>query len=354
MPIHSFGATLMWRVARTVSIFAATALAGCSAPDTTGPSSSTPAKAFEIFWAQFDSTYSYFDYKAYDWNAARQSAEPDALASKDIESLIPILQRMVSPLKDGHIKFTNAGGISISSYVSPARRNWDQATWKVYADRAGWTQTANSLGYGRFGDIAYIAVGIWNPSLFGTAQLDGILDQIRDSKALILDVRPNEGGDDILALDFAARFMSSERVVQYTKSRNGPRHSDFGPLRERRVARRGAWQYTKPVYLLIGRASASSNETFILALKGLPNVTVLGDTTAGSSGNPKTFQLGGGWSFSVPQWIAYTPDMKVIEWNGIAPDVVVAIPPGTLDGAVDPVIDEAIRRASTPSLNSSQ
>jgi C-terminal processing protease CtpA/Prc len=46
--------------------------------------------------------------------------------------------------------------------------------------------------------------------------------------------------------------------------------------------------------------------------------------------------------------------MKVIEWNGIAPDVVVAIPPGTLDGAVDPVIDEAIRRASTPSLNSSQ
>jgi C-terminal processing protease CtpA/Prc len=72
----------------------------------------------------------------------------------------------------------------------------------------------------------------------------------------------------------------------------------------------------------------------------------MGDTTAGSSGNPKSFSLGGGWQFSVPQWIGYTREMEVIEWNGITPDVVVSIPPGSWEARRDPVIEAALTRAN--------
>jgi C-terminal processing protease CtpA/Prc len=167
---------------------------------------------------------------------------------------------------------------------------------------------------------------------------------VRDSRALILDVRPNGGGDELLALDAAARFVTAERVVTYSRWRVGPHHDDLSSPRARTVAPRGPWAFTKPVFLLVGAASASANESFIAALAGLPNVVVLGDTTAGSSASPREFFLGGGWRFTVPQTITYTAGMAEIEWRGIAPDVYVPVPAGSWEARVDPVLEAALAR----------
>jgi C-terminal processing protease CtpA/Prc len=68
----------------------------------------------------------------------------------------------------------------------------------------------------------------------------------------------------------------------------------------------------------------------------------MGDTTGGSSGNPGFFDLDDGWSFGVPRWIAYTADQRVIEWNGIAPDIVVPVTAAQFEGNTDPVISAAL------------
>ncbi len=86
---------------------------------------------------------------------------------------------------------------------------------------------------------------------------------------------------------------------------------------------RGAWQYTGRVLLLIGRRCASSNESFIAAMRQLPNVTLVGDQTAGSSASPGTFPLASGWTYTVSRWIEYTADGQVIEDVGISPHVFV-------------------------------
>ena len=310
------------------------------------PINATPVQAYEEFWRQFDANYSYFNYKGYDWKAAKSAYAAEAAAAPDITSLVPVLKRMVEPLRDLHISFTSPSGSWQPAYTSTYKMNFHQGTWLLYASRAGYKQVAANLGYGSFGDVGYILIGSWNPATVTTDRFDNILEDLRGTRALILDVRTNAGGDDQLALDFAARFLTASRVAQYAKFRDGPNYSDFGPLLERRFGPRGSWHYTKPVYLLVGRYCASSNETFILGLKGLPNVTVLGDTTAGASGNPREFSLGGGWKFRVPRWIAYTPDMRVIEWNGVAPDLVVPIPAGGFDGVSDPVLDVALLRAT--------
>jgi C-terminal processing protease CtpA/Prc len=101
------------------------------------------------------------------------------------------------------------------------------------------------------------------------------------------------------------------------------------------------------VLLLVGRGCFSSNEEFIAAMAQIPNVTIAGDTTGGGSGNPATFDLGGGWQYSVPRWIEYTASLQVIEWKGIAPNVVVPAFATDFDGGVDPVLDYAARWATT-------
>lgn len=96
---------------------------------------------------------------------------------------------------------------------------------------------------------------------------------------------------------------------------------------------RGPWQYTGAVQLLIGRQCASSNESFIAAMRPLPNVTLVGDRTAGSSGSPATFPPAFGWTYAVSRWIAYTAVTQVIEDVGISPRVFVPAGPGAHAGA---------------------
>jgi C-terminal processing protease CtpA/Prc len=302
------------------------------------------AGAFTRYWAQFDSTYTYFDYKRVDWTALRAQFAAQATSAPTYDALVEVLRTMVGPLRDGHVKFITPSGVTLMTWQNPRASNWDAATWRAYAARANWVQVARDLGYGSFGDVGYIAIGSWNSAAFDVAQLDSVLEHVRNYSALIIDVRPNEGGDDALALPMAARFIREETITEYTQHRAGPSHSDMSPLTARRVSPRGPWRYDKPVLLLIGSASASSNESFVAAMKTAPQVTTLGDTTAGSSGNPRQFSLGGGWSFTVPQWIAYTRDMRVIEWNGIAPDIVVPFRPESWALLRDDVLDEAIRR----------
>ena len=86
-------------------------------------------------------------------------------------------------------------------------------------------------------------------------------------------------------------------------------------------------------------------------MRELPNVTVLGDTTGGSSGNPRDHPLGDGWNYSVSHWIEWTADRRIIEWNGIPPDVFVAWDPTAASNGRDLVLEAALARLRvTPTI----
>jgi C-terminal processing protease CtpA/Prc len=156
----------------------------------------------------------------------------------------------------------------------------------------------------------------------------------------------NAGGNDALAFKVATRFFDQSRTFGYVRYRQGSGHDDFTPAMPRTGAPSGAWQFTKPMLLLTGRGCFSSTESFTLALGALPNVTVVGDTTGGGTGNPMTFTLAGAWTYSLPRWIEYDSDMRVIEWSGIAPDRVIPASVTDFDAGRDPVIEFARAWAS--------
>ena len=240
-----------------------------------------------------------------------------------------------------------AGRLITSTYSPTAFVNWRSDVWKTYAGRYGWQQQQTNWGYGRIAGIPYFVFGAWNTAQFSAGAVDAALEQFKNAPAMVIDVRMNGGGNSALADSVASRFFDTNRTATFVRYRNGPKHSDFGPLQSASVSPRGAWQFRKPVLLLVGRGCFSSNEEFIAAMSQLPNVTIVGDTTGGGSGNPSLFVLGGGWQYSVPQWIEYTAAMQVVEWRGIAPGIVVPASTADFDAGRDPVLDFAATWATT-------
>lgn len=340
--------TIFHRAVLVLWIFSS---AGCgNSPTAPSPPPSDFAAQFDSLWATFDREYSYFQHKRIDWPAMRSTYRPRAVAAADQRAFIDVIREMLGTLHDVHVTLRDPSGSQLPTYSPQAFVNWDRAVFDRYRARAGWTQGAIDWGHGTLDGVPYIAIGGWGTQAIRSADFDAALERYRSAPALILDVRMNPGGNDQLAFEIAGRFARSTIRAGYVKFRNGPGHGDFGSPIDRTVNPRGSWQYAGNVLLLIGRRSASSNESFIMAMRQLPNVTLIGDRTAGATGNPGVFPLAAGWSYTVSRWIEYTPDNQVIEDNGIAPDIAVAASASDFAAGRDPVLDFALSRAAAPAL----
>jgi Peptidase family S41/Tricorn protease C1 domain len=303
------------------------------------------AAQFDSLWSTFDREYSYFDYKQIDWNGLRTTYRPRAIAASDQLGFIGVIREMLGHLHDQHVVVRNPAGLAMPTYDPQYFINWDRSVWQQYLGRADWTLGQNDWGYGVLDGVPYISIGGWSSSSIRTPDFDAAFERFRSAPRLILDVRMNGGGNDQLALEIAGRFARASVVFGSVRFRNGPSHTDFGPATQRVLNPRGPWQYAGDVLLLIGRRCLSSNESFIAAMRLLPNVTVVGDRTGGSTGNPGSFPLALGWSYTVSRWIEYTADNQVIEDVGIAPHVFVTAGPGDFMQGRDPVLDWALNAA---------
>jgi hypothetical protein len=318
---------------------------GSASPTAPSPPTSDHAAQFDSLWSTFDREYSYFVHKRIDWAALRSTYRPRAVAAPDQTAFIGVVREMLGHLHDLHVTLRDPRGRSIPTYEPQTFVNWDRAVWQQYIARANWVQGNNDWGYGVLDGVPYLAVGGWGANSIRAADFDAVLERFRSAAGMIVDVRMNPGGNDSLAFDVAGRFAQNSVVFGYVQFRNGTSHGDFGPTTTRTLSPRGSWQYAGQVLLLIGRRSASSNESFIAAMGQLPNVTLVGDRTAGSTGNPATFPLANGWSYTVSRWIEYTVDRQPIEDIGISPDVVVAAGAQDFSVGQDPVLDWALRAA---------
>lgn len=323
-------------------------LAACNGPGTEPvvdgevDPDSTYVVAFDSVWARYDRTYPYFDFKQIDWNAARDTYRPRAAAATTSEALALVVHDMLGPLRDVHSSLIRPSGVPWPTYVPTKPVNWTQASWQTTMSRGSIINKPGNWGHGRIDGVPYIYFASWGSGL-NVAAVDTALELYRDSPSMILDVRMNGGGNDALAFQVAGRFHDATHTIGTVQYRSGPQHSEFGGPIARTVARRGPWTYAGNVIVLAGRGTFSSAENFVMAMRVLPNVTVAGDTTGGGSGNPTTYDLLGGWKYYVPRWIERLPDGQVVEWNGIAPAVVVATTGGS--AGADAVLEWAIGAA---------
>ena len=106
----------------------------------------------------------------------------------------------------------------------------------------------------------------------------------------------------------------------------------------------GYVKYYKPVVILINGASFSCAELLPDLMKQLPNVTTVGDTTGGGGGSTKFFSLPSGKRVRIPYaYFTQSKDGKMVEWNGIIPDVVVQQTAADVANGVDRQLEQTIK-----------
>ncbi|MDT8976336.1 S41 family peptidase [Paenibacillus sp. chi10] len=160
-----------------------------------------------------------------------------------------------------------------------------------------------SSGYG------YLKINSFQKDLFSTSpeeiltsKLQAYLDH--QMKGLIIDVRDNRGGEDQLVADIARHFVQEERFYEITSYYNRYTHKFELNHNETRTLTPTEPSFNGKIAILINSQTVSSGEGIPLALKGLPNVKIIGFTpTNGSFGlytAPITIQLPEGYVVQLP------------------------------------------------------
>jgi hypothetical protein len=298
--------------------------------------------AFDQLWTAFDTNYAMFVLRPeVDWEKLREQYRPQAMASKSTPEFAEICAEMLKPLRDLHVWLSVAGkNVTVFDRLRTANSNPSahQAILGLlhHEGRAvEWTVTDDKIGF--------IAIRGWDdPDI--PAQCQAALEQMRDTRGLIVDVRLNGGGSEDQAMAFAGRFLKQDSVYAYSQFRNGPNHTNLTEKIERKVAPQGPWRYDRPVVLLIGQKCMSSNESFVGMMTGDPDVTTMGDHTCGSSGNPQIIHLPLEMTVSVPQWIDYLPDGSPLDERGFQPQIPFTPAPGAYEGDRDDLLVAALLR----------
>lgn len=144
-----------------------------------------------------------------------------------------------------------------------------------------------------------------------------LLDQ--GAPGIIIDLRGNPGGLLKETVDAASEFLT-DGLVTYEIDSSG---------------RREDWEVTDgghfpdvPIVVLVNGFSASGSEVFAGALQDHGRAVVIGTTTfgKGSVNLMRKLSNGGGVYLTIARW--YTPNGRLIEGEGVQPDVVVEFPPG--------------------------
>ncbi len=297
----------------------------------------SPERNFEILWQEFNDFYALFEVKNVDWNALYRVHRPSITAQTTQEELFEILSVMLENLNDGHVSLVSPF-YSFTSGTHYVERN---TTIRVKFEDI---HKQGSLLYGIIRDhhIGYILIPDFSAESIKNWErdIDAVLEQLHNTSGVIIDLRLNPGGIEHISRAAMARFINASHIYGYEQFRNRPKGSDFTPLFELKIEPAGVRQYTRPIALLVGKNTASAAEHFVLALRELPHVTVVGSPTAGVLGSTKQGQLPNGWTYQLTISKVVSVDMISYEGTGISPNVFVNSSDSSDVG--DPVLEKGI------------
>jgi len=330
--------------------YLAAALFALACTDVVGPPAATDyGSLFDDLWHQFDLHYSYFGVTRVNWDSLGKVYRPIAVSASNDVQFARVLGAMLAELKDMHVSLSAgpAGTMRYISRMDTASTYFNQA---MTLGRYVRIPTSTPSGHIRFG-LANDSVGYARIPTFEDGNWSGEMDDVIQSmpgmRVLIIDVRDNPGGNYTLAAALAGRFTTQRRVYGYTRRRNGPRHDDFTDFSEETISPSGK-HFEGRVFVLANRHSFSSAEDFVLAMRAIPGVMIVGDTTAGATGGPIVRELANGWTYELSEWIEYTADRVPFESVGLAPTIVARTTADQSAHGVDAVVERAMELARQP------
>jgi carboxyl-terminal processing protease len=165
--------------------------------------------------------------------------------------------------------------------------------------------------------IGIIRFNIWMPVL--AAQFDAAVDSLRQSDAIVLDVRGNFGGVGGMSTGIAGHFLDTAVAIGTMHQRGGTTHFLANPrrvdTRQQRVS-----PFSGPLAIVVDELSVSTTEIFAGGLKAVGRATIFGTQSAGQAlpATPERLANGDILYHAIADFIS--PNGKPVEGEGVLPD----------------------------------
>jgi carboxyl-terminal processing protease len=310
----------------------------------------TPVNNFELFWNDFDRHYALFHVRHKNWDSVYQVYRPQVNEQTRDSELWNIFSSMIEYLDDSHTvvyhledrrAYTSGWALGLKA---KEEFNLNLMSGKYVPDL---TQVPGeeSMYYGKVisKDVGYIFIGAEEGN-DPEGAIVKVINHLKTHKAIILDLRNNDGGDARYSKIIAGAFSDGEHLVATVQTRNGPGHDDFNEKVNEVTRLTGKEQFLKPVIVLTDRATISGGEYLALHMRSFAHVTFVGDTTAGdfSAVSLRRF-LPNGWTYQYSIQMLLLPDGTSLDGIGIVPDVYIKNTKTDLHNGDDLVLEKALR-----------
>ena len=304
----------------SVLIFLVLTQVTCTDLLVTSPETNLNIQDFEAAWKRINDVYPYLEFKKINWDSIYSVYRP-RVENAEGDEFFPVLGDFLAELKDGHVYYRTKGGGMVYPYY-PQRHFKDRHAYspfvvRKYFDKELRLSDSKSVEYEILpGNIGYAFLSDFHKDYL-MVEFPGILEYLKETKGLIIDIRQKRGGDYQNIEAVVTRFMS-EPLVRNDAYTYGEKWviPPFQP--------RGPFIYTNPVVVLINGSTFSAGEFTTEILKQLPQVTVAGDTTGGGStgsGEEGLYFLPSGKSIEIGFIDIRRYDGLPWEWLGVAPDI---------------------------------
>ena len=299
---------------------------------------------FEVLWEDFDENYAGFTVRNVDWDSVYVNSMAIIESGIDQGEFKSMMGQILLSFQDIHTSFHPVNSSAI--VYEPSNPNSLKSIGSLdhyFDERLSRNQV---MKWGTIADheIGYIHILTFdqNSNLSEFLFIDAVVKQLKDTKALIIDLRQNQGGDPAPTFKLASRFVAHEFVAVKQRFRNGLEQDEFGEPLLGVIKPEGAFQYLKPIAILMNKSSLSSAEIFVMILATQNHVTTIGDYTAGGLGFSDYRELQNGWGYRLTTTLASNVNDEIFEGTGIPPQELVHI---TSDDSIhrsDPQLERAV------------
>lgn len=331
---------------RFVLLLVVCGLVGCDSVFEAEPPNS-PVGNFMSLWTTFDKRYAVFEQRNVDWARQFDIHRPQVNEATTDDELHAVLTSLMGSLDDAHVSlfapnkpFWNGH----QEFRQPTALNHfsGDLILNTYLERR-FTNYQDQIFYGVVRDeIGYMVINHFQGD--DLVVIDDILQEMKDLKGIIVDLRRNGGGDFTTGQVLVSRFADQKRLAFSAQPKDGPGPNDFAESVDYFIEPDGPFQYDGPVVVLTDRYTISAGESVILFFRVLPNVTVIGERTAGAMGERIEKELPNGWIYSITGQIIRDAEGISHEGPGIPPDLFVENTPAEIQRGTDRVLETAIER----------
>lgn len=294
--------------------------------------------------------YSHRDRLGLDWAKLFEEARAELARSTSREELVGVVVKLLGRAEDPHIAVLD-GPRTLGTDTRPLVKNVEVGRLKQRVK--DWKFPGKCVQTGVVDGYAYVLLNGFEKGRCDRVveDFEGAWPELEKSAGLLLDLRGNQGGNELFGQAIASRFVDAptpyarvEPLALPAGAGDAPLPARFAPPVEHVLQpkagpdRRPRW--AKPVVVLIGALDMSSAELFILMMRAA-GAQLVGATTRGASANPQPVDIGEGLRVTLPSWRATLLDGSPLEGIGIKPDVEVALGPDAF-ATTDPVIDAGV------------